>query len=292
MTETDTTQTDPATSSYLSTPSQQQVSEFATPTSARTYPDSHFDDSPNFETPEPTPKASRKPQLEPYASPYEKLRREVQGNGAREEASTPSSTVPSTPRNQTMSEASDDSPSFMPPSTARQLQKQPQGRTPANDPLLHRVLDKNYRIQATPHSQPRLPRLGADARTPVTGRRAAAKAPADDLDSSPMMEAPQLNAELFNSPAKNRPPRVPGVSVLTPAKKKAGGMEAGMEEAAAFKSHGKSRAKVWDSDSEEDDEGLPEGMSPPKTMQFHIPQSKLLKTPGMLTFSGLWKTRD
>ena len=280
MTETDTTRTDPATSSYLSTPSQQQASDFATPTSARTYDNSHFDESPNFETPEPTPKA-RKQRIEQYASPYEKLRREVQGNESREEASTPSSTIPSTPRNQTMSEASDDSPTFMAPSTTRQQQKPPLGRTPSNDPLLHRILDKNYRIQATPHSQPRLPRMGSDARTPVTGRRAPAKGASDDLDSSPMMEAPQLRAELFNSPAKGRAARVPGVSVLTPAKKKEPAKGAGTEEAANFVAHGKTSAKVWDSDSEDDDEGLPEGMSPPKTMQFHIPQSKLLQTPGV-----------
>lgn len=218
--------------------------------------------------------------MEPYASPYEKLRREVQGNGDRRAESTPSSTVPSTPRNQTMSEASDDSSPFMPPSTARHVKKQPQGRSPANDPLLHRVLDKSYRIQATPHAQPRLPPHGTATRTPVTGRRAPVRIGADDLDSSPMMEAPQLNAELFNSPAKNRPPRVPGVSVLTPAKKKATAYPAEADVEPEYKNHGKAKAKAWDSDSEEDDDDLLEGMSPPKTMQFHIPQSKLLKTPG------------
>jgi len=34
---------------------------------------------------------------------------------------------------------------------------------------------------------------------------------------------------------------------------------------------------VWDSDSEEDEIG---GMSPPKTMQFHVPRERLLRTPG------------
>lgn len=37
-------------------------------------------------------------------------------------------------------------------------------------------------------------------------------------------------------------------------------------------------AGIWDSDSDED--GLEAGMSPPKTMQFHVPQGRLLKTPG------------
>lgn len=50
---------------------------------------------------------------------------------------------------------------------------------------------------------------------------------------------------------------------------------------AATIARGKARG-IWDSDSDEDDADgeFPEGMSPPKTMQFHIPQSKLLRTPG------------
>lgn len=34
----------------------------------------------------------------------------------------------------------------------------------------------------------------------------------------------------------------------------------------------------WDSD---EDEGGDIGMSPPKTMQFHVPQGRLMRTPGM-----------
>jgi hypothetical protein len=37
---------------------------------------------------------------------------------------------------------------------------------------------------------------------------------------------------------------------------------------------------IFDDSDEEDDEG---GFSPPKTIQFHIPQSKLLQTPGRFT---------
>lgn len=46
---------------------------------------------------------------------------------------------------------------------------------------------------------------------------------------------------------------------------------------------GKTQQDVgWDSESEEGEgeEGL--GFSPPKTMQFHIPQGRLMRTPGML----------
>ena len=36
----------------------------------------------------------------------------------------------------------------------------------------------------------------------------------------------------------------------------------------------------WDSDDEFDDDDDNAFGSPPKTMQFHVPQSRLLKTPG------------
>jgi hypothetical protein len=54
------------------------------------------------------------------------------------------------------------------------------------------------------------------------------------------------------------------MSVLTPAK------------------NGGGKRSAWDSDEEFDDEEDENfGPSPPKTMQFHIPQSRLMKTPGM-----------
>jgi DASH complex subunit ASK1 len=79
-----------------------------------------------------------------------------------------------------------------------------------------------------------------------------------------------LRAELFTSPERRQ--RIPGVSVLAAAKPTKEGNGEGQA--------GTSRVGAWDSDSDDDDGGLPEGMSPPKTIQFHIPQSKLLKTPG------------
>jgi DASH complex subunit ASK1 len=74
--------------------------------------------------------------------------------------------------------------------------------------------------------------------------------------------APQLRANIF-SPAKT--PRTPGVSVQTPGKGKQ-----------TF-SVTKTGANIFGSDSEDEDDL---GFSPPKTVQFHIPQSKLLQTPG------------
>ena len=265
VTDEGTSQATPSSSSYTSPPQHHDFD--VTPTSQRY--EEHGDGSPSvFSSPDTssTPRATRskksRPSIATYASPYETLRREVQGNGSEDE--TPTSTLPSTPRGQTLSESPAESSPFLPPSTARQT------RTLANDLLLHRVLDKNYRLQATPHTQARLPKTSihnGNMKTPAMTGRAHAKNN-DELDSSPLEEAPQLREELFGSPAKVK--RVPGVSVLTPAKKR--------------RDHGgegeqlNTKAAVWDSDS--DDEDLPEGMSPPKTMQFHIPQSKLLRTPG------------
>lgn len=83
-----------------------------------------------------------------------------------------------------------------------------------------------------------------------------------------MLEAPALRADMFGSPERKL---VPGRSVMTPAKK-----ETIMEKVA-----GKA---AWDSDSDDDD-GWPEGMSPPKTIHFHIPQSGILKTPRTWTLN-------
>ncbi|KAA8651847.1 DASH complex subunit ask1 [Aspergillus tanneri] len=143
-----------------------------------------------------------------------------------------------------------------------------------SDPVMHRLQDKTYRIQATPLSKPY---SGASrSKFTVTPKQSASKFAFDDSPiSSPEPEAPQLHAEIFSSPLKaatpgtNRRRRTsshlritpqPGTSVLTPVK-----------------SGGRNR-RVWDSDDEYDDDEVL-GPSPPKTMQFHIPQSRLMRTP-------------
>ncbi|KAL9104990.1 MAG: hypothetical protein Q9187_008840 [Circinaria calcarea] len=268
VTEDTTSQTTPSPASYTS-PAQQNDS-ILTPASTQQHQrqDTHDSSSPFSSPTHSTPRGPRSkaapPSIATYSSPYETLRREVQGSS--EEPS--SSTMPSTPRAQILSESTPDSSPFLPPSTA-------QHRTPANDILLHRVLDKNYRLQATPHTQTRLPKPpNRNAQTPVTSRAGNARFTGnDDLDSSPPMPAPELRAEMFGPSAQSR--RIPGVSVMTPAKKSARKGKGDDLDNRAMPS----KTGIWDSDSD-DDEGLPEGMSPPKTMQFHIPQSKLLKTPG------------
>ena len=176
--------------------------------------------------------------------------------------------MPSTPRQHRQSPTPQSSP-FHPPSTARHTSH----RTPANDVLLHRILDKNWRLQATPHSQAqRLPHRGVAkaAETPILSTRKlgqrAYQRDVNNLDSSPAIPVPQLHTEIFDSPVRR--PRVPGVSVFTPARKQAADEPTGRSMGGGG---------VWDSDSDEET-GI-EGMSPPKTMQFHIPQSRLLRTP-------------
>jgi len=156
-----------------------------------------------------------------------------------------------------------DSSPFVPPTSAKKVPFD-QG------PLMHHVLDKTYRIQATPLISPRKYKP-TGAFTPVAARRGAptprektGALPDWALDSSPISpEAPQLRADIF-SPMKT--PRTPGVSVQTPGK--------GKQPFSITKTGG----GIFDSDSDDDEDAL--GFSPPKTIQFHIPQSKLLQTPG------------
>ena len=263
----DLTQTTP--SSTYGSPSLPQDSSM-TPNNQRGHspPDdeSHLTSTPSHSTPRASATGQPPLSIATYSSPYEALRREVQGV-PDEDPST--STMPSTPRQHRQSPTPQSSP-FHPPSTTRHTSH----RTPANDVLLHRILDKNWRLQATPHSQAqRLPLRGVakPAETPLAstrkrGKRAYQHDP-NNLDSSPAIPVPQLHTEIFDSPVHR--PRVPGVSVFTPAR----GQKVVVDEPTGRSMGG----GIWDSDSDEET-GI-EGMSPPKTMQFHIPQSRLLRTP-------------
>ena len=272
MTDDAASQATPSSASYLS---QDQHDSGFTPISTKRYQEHDANDnSPILSSPShATPRARRNnaapPSIAAFSSPYEALRSEVQGT---EEEPSPS-TLPSTPRAQVSSQSTPQSSPFLPPSTTTRH------RTPANDVLLHRVLDKNYRIQATPHAQTRLPKPAAQiTRTPTSERRGHGRFVNEDLDSSPLIPAPELRAEIFGSPPKNK--RIPGISVLTPAKKTSRKTKGDDDERdPQGRAYPTTQTDIWDSDS--DDDGLPAGMSPPKTMQFHIPQSNLMKTPGM-----------
>jgi DASH complex subunit ASK1 len=206
------------------------------------------------------------PQFAGLSSPYETLKEEFQGlPGSR----TPK-LEPSTPgKAQALPDMTGfDSSPFVQPTTS----KKPYFN---QDPLLHRVLDKTFRVQATPIISPRKYKP-TGAFTPRTVQRGAptprttTKLPNWAEDSSPPSSpAPQLRAEIF-SPMKA--PRTPGVSVQTPAK--------GRQPMSVNRT-----GNLFDDSDDEDEDEM--GFSPPKTIQFHIPQSKLLQTPGK-SFRCMW----
>ncbi|KAL8701331.1 MAG: hypothetical protein Q9201_004971 [Fulgogasparrea decipioides] len=293
----DATATTPSTSAYASS-SQSHNDETMTPQSnnQQQYPPSADDSTLSTIPPEqstPRPRSQRHqghhqqpPSMALYTSPYEALKREIKGQQPLSQDDN--SALPSTPRNPLQNQHT------YPPSTSHPH------RTPKDDPLLHRILDKNWRLQATPHATTRAPKPGSSIKLPYRSGRtparrkeneetpaAAGKGKAragvmdDDreLDSSPTVPAPELHSEIFGTPAAaGRRKQVPGVSVLTPARGKKGMTPMRKP---SDKTSGKDVVKdIWDSDSDDDDsEGLAGGMSPPKTMQFHVPQSRLLRTP-------------
>ncbi|KAH7275479.1 DASH complex subunit Ask1-domain-containing protein [Fusarium solani] len=151
------------------------------------------------------------------------------------------------------------------------------------DPLLHRLLDKNYRIQATPHKP-------AYRISPLKSNQPKKETPTwkdDSPGSSPEMAVPTLRSEAFMSPYKSNArqrlaaatqgPRTPGVSVQTPATARKTRDVFAEESTIAS---GKKKYEIdWESDEEDEDIDLYAGMSPPKTIQFALPPSKLLQTP-------------
>lgn len=176
----------------------------------------------------------------------------------------------------------------------QQQQQQQQSAQKSKDPLLHRVLDKSYRIQATPH-KPALrisPLKGQDKGKGIESTPGATPSWRQDSPmSSPEMAVPKLRSEAFMSPIKmqarqrlaaaagaNQGPRTPGVSVQTPGtgRKKTKNVFEDEDDA------GDKFEIDWDIGEPVDDDDLDlyAGMSPPKTIQFALPPSKLLQTPG------------
>ena len=99
------------------------------------------------------------------------------------------------------------------------------------------------------------------------------------------MAAPQLRSDLF-SPVKGTggAPRTPGVSVLTPARKtgfaapttSTGRQLFSPQDKAYTATKDRTTHIFEDSDDEDDEYG---DMSPPRTMAFHVPQSRVMQTP-------------
>lgn len=225
-----------------------------------------------------------------YSSPYETLRKEVFAT-EQQNSELPTTPGKSSTAAHDLSQTPTSSPFIPPvsqniPSTSKKNRYQK-----PTDPVLHRMLDKTYRVQATPLGKGYEGRGAGTNRskftvTPKAAASSSRYALCDSPISSPEPEAPQLHSELF-SPVKTRTPRAdrnrrmsshsritprPGTSVLTPAKRDP---DTGRLRA----------APTWDSDDDDLDEDYDDlGPSPPKTMQFHIPQSRLMKTPGEFTW--------
>ncbi|KAI1635040.1 DASH complex subunit Ask1-domain-containing protein [Biscogniauxia mediterranea] len=248
---------------------------------------------------------SLRPQIQKFDSPYEKLRREYKGANAvfKDDliaaAGDDDEDTMELPDHATRTRLPDMS---MTPRSSSLLCDDPDQSAAAyqkpKDLLLHRVLDKNYRLQATPHktvpSRGRSPAKSKPGAGPTAfednedkTRRALW---ADSPQSSPEMAVPTLRSDLYMSPVRLRgqraAPATPGVSVQTPVTSKKRDIFAGVRDTAG-KGKGpasgggkKSLVKdeiTWESDDE--DEGMFGGMSPPKTIQFALPPSKLMQTP-------------
>lgn len=215
------------------------------------------------------------PQFADYPSPYEQLKREMDGKSGEAAGKA----QPVTPgKGQVLPDMS------MTPDTSPFLIHK-NGGAPATaqrnpDAILHQgILNKTYRVAATPHTARKTKNVTIGA-TPATANRTR-RAWIEDTLSSPTEPSPQLRTEIF-SPFKG--PRTPGVSVVTPAAKKrlADFAKPGGPTSGARREKTMSRAEEmtmslraeWD----EDDDQLE--MSPPKTIHFDVPQSQLLRTPG------------
>ncbi|KAJ9630085.1 uncharacterized protein PV06_07151 [Exophiala oligosperma] len=257
-----TTHTTLETSESYETPAAQHIST----DSIQDLDLSNLTMSPSHSTPRPP--RPQQPNFADYPSPYEALRREVNSTTVVDATSLTQTAMPETPGRpvfpiDSIARTPESSPYLPPqptsiprPSTARKK----------TDPVLHHVLDRTYRVQATPMTASRYtnvqPKSAARLFT-TTGRQNTNVDPT--LSSSPVAP-PELHPEIFSSP--ERKARIPGVSVLSPSKHK------GEKPSAPARTRG-----IWDSDDDDLDDEIDFGQSPPKTMQFHVPQNRLLKTP-------------
>lgn len=171
-------------------------------------------------------------------------------------------------------ETPESSPFYPPQTTAR---KTP-GGNPNEDALLHRVLDKNWRVQATPLGKQAASRYRTITQPPaaVTPKSRMQFEYDDDSPTSPAK--PQFHtAHIFDSPVRG--PARPNMGPKTPTttKHKYG---AGPSDTPGGAKGAASKYDMDDWDEEDsDDLIMPRGYSPPVTIQFSLLPSKLLATP-------------
>lgn len=256
--------------------------------------------SPSHSTPRPHSHRTQRPDEEltssasiAYPSPQESLVEEG------ETVSTFHDTAPRTPGKAfagrgRLSNTPLSSP-FVPPSSNIKLStaRKANANQKPRDPVLHRVLDKTYRIQATPLGKG----YGRSNNTPKSKSSGRYGYVFDDSPiSSPEMEAPKLHDEIFASPIKKSKTGGAGAPGTASRKRRTSTSTSSKSQSRVTpksailrgltprKTLTLAKKTVWDSDDDDDDDDLDNtgdmGASPPKTMQFHIPQSRLLKTPG------------
>ncbi|KAI1113789.1 DASH complex subunit Ask1-domain-containing protein [Nemania sp. NC0429] len=268
-------------------------------------------------TPRPPSTKSLHPQFADFHSPYQALRRELKGDAVfkddlpsddddddEDKDGYADGTTRLRPYHHgTTSRLPDMS---MTPRSPSVLLDEPSQRNQSTavkskDLLLHRVLDKNYRLQATPlktiplppRNRGRSPQKKGIEEEPEEDRTRRALW-AESPMSSPEMTVPTLRSDLYMSPAKARrrsgagagagAPRTPGVSVQTPTATRRRDIfaDAREKDSGMAKGKGKERHRdeiTWDSDEDDDIDSVFGGMSPPKTIQFALPASKLMQTP-------------
>lgn len=220
-------------------------------------------------TPRPPSTKTVKTQFASLESPYQAMQREMRNEEDRTEVldldaddTTENSTLLFQQRTARLPDMS------MTPRSAPLHRKDSEQ---AKDPLLHRTQDKTYRIRSTPHKNA----------PPMQAERYAWQ---DSPASSPEMAVPKLRSEAFMSPLKSArqrlgAPRTPGVSVQSPARKKS------RDDVFGGDTGKKPKYEIdWESDSDD-----PVAMSPPKTIQFALPPSKLMQTPGTFSTAN-WAT--
>ncbi|KAH0612600.1 uncharacterized protein H6S33_008980 [Morchella sextelata] len=247
----------------------------------------------------PKPKAAKPPQQQQQQptkqwanieSPFETFKKELTpdpfpgGADAADDSDTSltdSLLLPSTPpTNRSRAHSRRHDPSTPTPTTSSPFLPPPlhtARKTPGGgattDALLHRVLDKNWRVQATPLGKaPASKYRTTTAATPHSSRRLFTAAHLDaDSDDDRSPEKPQLHTKHLFSPSPASAPRAAHLNLgpKTPTTAK-----------------GKARAvDAWDNDDDrggDDDEDSDDnilGYSPPQTIQFSFPAAKLLATP-------------
>lgn len=261
MTHNDTTAQE---TSYDEPSAEDDIAERTMTPTAHDYPHDHDDDTSIIDSPSNTTGVHSTPQI-----------KTKQKHFASPSPIKPSSDQISTPMRDTLNLQSSspfEPPSAYQPSTA-QRQQNP-------DPLMHRIMDRNFRIQATPHTARKQTRP-TTTDTPATAQNQTQTRTRNLFaDSSPMsspeMAAPQLRSDLFSpqkSPRKTlQAPHTPGISVQTPGRD----LMTSTGRALFTDTKDRTTRTLWDQESDSDDDF---SISPPKTMQFHIPQSRLMQTP-------------